>query len=118
MKFFIKFICYKIIDVILKFETKISFNGVAYFILKWEATRNYRYFMHKDINWNDPTDLNEKINWLKFHSESKRWSDLTDKYKLENLLRKNVSKIFSFLYMGCGIRLKILILTNCLHHLC
>lgn len=53
MKFFIKFICYKIIDVILKFETKISFNGVAYFILKWEATRNYRYFMHKDINWND-----------------------------------------------------------------
>ena len=88
MKFFIKFICYKIIDVILKFETKISFNGVAYFILKWEATRNYRYLMHKDINWNDPTDLNEKINWLKFHSESKRWSDLTDKYKVREFIKE------------------------------
>ena len=34
----------------------------------------------KSINWEHPTDLNEKINWLKFYSDTSKWTELADKY--------------------------------------
>ena len=34
------------------------------------------------INWDNPTDLNEKIQWLKFNSDTSKWTLLADKYKV------------------------------------
>lgn len=51
-------------------------------------------FGHK-MNWDNPRDLNEKINWLKIYGDTSLWSNLADKYrvrkfvssrKLENIL--------------------------------
>lgn len=39
----------------------------------------YRKF-NRHINWTNPVDLNEKINWLKFHCDMKEWARLADKY--------------------------------------
>ena len=32
------------------------------------------------INWKNPKDLNEKINWLKFYSDTSMWTRCADKY--------------------------------------
>lgn len=37
-------------------------------------------YTKRDINWDDPKDLNEKINWLKFNSDTTIWGELSDKY--------------------------------------
>ena len=34
----------------------------------------------KPIDWENPTDLNEKINWLKVYTDTSLWSELADKY--------------------------------------
>jgi len=36
----------------------------------------------RQMNWSDPRDLNEKINWLKFHSDQSLWAELADKYRV------------------------------------
>lgn len=86
-KNFIKFVWCKSIAVFFRLETKWRFKGIAYLFLKWEAARNYRYFVHENIDWNNPIDLNQKINWLKFHSNSQTWGDLADKYKVREFIK-------------------------------
>ena len=47
-----------------------------------------RGFKHA-LNWQDPKDINEKINWLKFNSNTEIWTKLTDKY----LVREHIAKM-------------------------
>lgn len=37
-------------------------------------------YTKRHINWENPQDLNEKINWLKFNSDTAIWGELSDKY--------------------------------------
>lgn len=53
---------------------------------------HYRKAMGKELDLNNPKDLNEKIQWLKLYSDTSKWSDLADKYKI----RKYVEQ--------CGLR--------------
>lgn len=46
----------------------------------------YKRVMKHNINWQNPQDLNEKINWLKFYSDTEIWTELADKY----LVRKYI----------------------------
>ncbi|MDR0733440.1 MAG: hypothetical protein LBF08_05205 [Dysgonamonadaceae bacterium] len=64
---------------------------------KWITDRNYYNIFGKPINYDNPSDLNEKIHWLKFYSDTSQWSRLADKYKvreyviekgLEHMLRR------------------------------
>ena len=36
----------------------------------------YRKKFNKDINWKNPVDLNEKINWLAFNTDTSQWQRL------------------------------------------
>ncbi|MDD7128417.1 MAG: ATP-grasp fold amidoligase family protein [Prevotella sp.] len=45
------------------------------------ARLRYYYKFHKWPNFENPHDLNEKINWLKFYGDTSKWADLADKYK-------------------------------------
>lgn len=40
------------------------------------------------INWENPVDLNEKINWLKFNSDTTKWSELADKYTVRKYVEE------------------------------
>ena len=40
------------------------------------------------INWEHPCDLNEKINWLKFNSDTSKWSELADKYSVRKYIEE------------------------------
>lgn len=65
-------------------------NGVSVFL----ATRKPKiwisicYFkkLHKFFRWKHPVDLNEKIRWLQFNSDTGMWPILADKYKVRNYL--------------------------------
>ena len=43
----------------------------------------YDTFARK-LDWDDPKDLNEKINWLKFNGDTTQWSMLADKYAVRD----------------------------------
>ena len=40
------------------------------------------------IDWDNPKDLNEKINWLAFNTDTTEWSNLADKYLVHEYLKK------------------------------
>lgn len=99
MKETVKYICYKIVEIFYKLESKIKFKGLATQIIKWEIRRNYRYFMHKEVDLKNPKDLNEKINWLKLHDDQRLWGMLADKYKVRDYVaEKGLSDILVPLY--------------------
>lgn len=42
----------------------------------------YRYVFKKPLDLENPNDLNEKILWAKLYSDTSRWTELADKYKV------------------------------------
>ena len=50
------------------------------------AAKHYYDTFGRKLDWKAPKDLNEKINWLKFHSDTSRWADLADKYKVRDYI--------------------------------
>lgn len=47
----------------------------------------------RGINWRNPTDLNEKINWLKFYSDTSEWSKLADKYAVRDFVASKLGGV-------------------------
>ena len=45
-----------------------------------------------DINWKHPKTIDEKINWLKYYSDTTQWSLLADKYRVREYVA------------GCGLK--------------
>lgn len=45
-----------------------------------------RAFGHT-INWENPSDINEKINWLKLYGNTSRWPLLADKYRVRDYIK-------------------------------
>lgn len=42
----------------------------------------FRSILGYDINWRNPQDLNEKINYLKLYADTREWVRLADKYRM------------------------------------
>lgn len=49
---------------------------------------HYRKVMGKEPDLINPKDLNEKILWLKLHSDTSKWPDLADKYKVREYVKQ------------------------------
>lgn len=58
------------------------------FSAKYIANQIYKHRFNKDINWNNPQNINEKINWLKFNSDTSQWSRLADKYAVREYIKE------------------------------
>lgn len=66
---------------------------------KWLITKVYKNTLHRDIDWENPRDLNEKINWLKLHSDPYEWAKLADKYSVRDYVKsKGLENILVPLY--------------------
>lgn len=50
------------------------------------ANLRHNKIMGKDINWDNPRDFNEKINWLKINTDTSIWSLLADKYRVREYI--------------------------------
>ena len=68
-------------------ENKLRYWYASNFPKKY-SERLYANFVGGKINWNNPEDFNEKIQWLKFYSDTSLWSDLADKYKVREYVEK------------------------------
>lgn len=59
----------------------------------------FKEFFGREINWDDPQDINEKINWLKFNSDTSLWTRLADKYAVREYVKskgygENMAKLY------------------------
>ncbi len=48
------------------------------------ADYRFRKAFGRSIRWNDPQDLNEKIQWLKFYGDTSSWTRLADKWAVRD----------------------------------
>ena len=48
----------------------------------------YRIKHGKRLNWENPQDIDEKIAWLKLYSDTTIWTQLADKYKVREYVKK------------------------------
>lgn len=63
------------------------------------AAIQYKRGFGKPLDWNNPKDINEKINWLKFNYDTSLWTDYSDKFKVrEHIARLGLSNMLVELY--------------------
>ncbi|HHU95633.1 MAG: ATP-grasp fold amidoligase family protein [Erysipelotrichaceae bacterium] len=55
---------------------------------KKEADRCYYPTFKKQIDWKNPKDLIEKINWLQFNSDTSLWTKYADKYLVRDYVKE------------------------------
>ena len=48
----------------------------------WMEWKGYK------VNWDNPRDINEKIQWLMCRSDTSRWSVLSDKLRVRDFVRE------------------------------
>lgn len=48
----------------------------------------FRHAFGRSLNWKEPTDLNEKINWLKFYSDTSLWTRCADKFEVRKYVEE------------------------------
>ncbi len=48
---------------------------------------HYKQCYGVDIDWKHPKTIDEKINWLKFNSDTSQWSLLADKYRVREYVK-------------------------------
>ena len=67
-----------------KTAQKVYGRFVGRFFPRLRAASLYYAKFGVKIDWKHPRNLNEKINWLKFHGDTSQWSILADKYAVRN----------------------------------
>ena len=77
----LKKVCNNIVVFFLFIKRKIRY---FYWIRHPKRLSEKVYFsvFNQKINWENPQNLNEKIHWLKFYSDTSQWAKLADKYKV------------------------------------
>jgi hypothetical protein len=55
---------------------------------KAEANRAYYTVFKKNIDWDNPRDLVEKINWLQLHTDTSLWTKYADKYLVRDYVKE------------------------------
>jgi len=63
------------------------------------ANESYKRTYKHDIDWENPKDLNEKIIWMQFNTDTRLWSRLADKYLVRDYVcEKGEEKLLNKLY--------------------
>ena len=65
---------------------------LAKFYPKYLANLTYKSILKKDINWENPSNLIEKIYWLQLNTDTSLWTLCADKYRVRNFVKEK----------GCG----------------
>ena len=65
---------------------------LAKFYPKYLANVTYKSIFKKDINWENPSNLIEKIYWLQLNTDTSLWTLCADKYRVRNFVKEK----------GCG----------------
>ena len=72
---------------------------IASFYPKYLADKTYKCVFRKKINWENPSNLIEKIYWLQFNSDTSLWTLCADKYRVRKFVEeRNCGEILNELY--------------------
>lgn len=87
----------------LKYPLKIAKSIVYRLLIKYYpkgyASCFYHDAYHRWLNWEHPRDINEKIAWLRFNSDTSQWVKLADKFRVrEYIHEKGLDAILPKLY--------------------
>ena len=71
-------------------------RNISYYVTMWQgkycpqklASKKYKIAMGKELDWDNPKDLDEKINWMKFNTDLSEWTRLSDKYRVREYLKE------------------------------
>lgn len=66
---------------------------------KYLANKGYRFYYHKNIDWNNPQDFFEKIFWMEIFGDTSMWTLCADKYLVRKYVEeKGLGHILNELY--------------------
>ena len=92
---------------ILLRKTKSVYKRIRNYILSYVSPKSLADVLYTDtmgknkkINWRNPKDLNEKINWLKFNSDTSQWTILADKYRVREFVKKRIGEEYLIPLLG------------------
>lgn len=89
-------VCYEWYDVIRERCITIYYSLLP---RKYVISKRYKKTFGKELDWINPHDLNEKINWLKLNTETDKWTELSDKYRVRDYVKdKGLKDILVPLY--------------------
>ena len=54
------------------------------------ANELHKSLVGYDIDWKNPKTLNEKINWMKFNTDTTEWTRLADKYLVREYVKERI----------------------------
>lgn len=63
-----------------------------HFFRRGLISEEFRGLMGYDIDWENPQDLNEKINWMKLYGDTTQWARLADKYRVREYVEERIGK--------------------------
>lgn len=89
MKNFLRSVCPECIHTLYaktKFWLRFHLNP------KGLVSEMFRGLMGYEMDWDNPQDLNEKINWMKFNYDTSEWTRLADKYLVREYVRERIGE--------------------------
>lgn len=61
---------------------------------------HYRASFKKNIDWNNPSSFNEKLQWLKVYDRKDIYSKLVDKYEVRNIIKSKIGEDYLIPLLG------------------
>ena len=89
MKEFLRKICP---DSIHSCYTRTKFWLRFHFRTEGIANELHKSLVGYDIDWKNPKTLNEKINWMKFNTDTTEWTRLADKYLVREYVKERIGE--------------------------
>ena len=97
MKNWKSFLCHPVLEIKARYYANHVFNTTKYnHIIDIDRKRAidmlWIYKFRKKFPWKNPVTLNEKITWLSGISDTTRWTELADKYKVRQYVKEKVGE--------------------------
>lgn len=81
-------------NIILRNYAIISFAIMYKINPKSLANDLHKGLVGYNIDWDNPSTLNEKINWMKFNCDTSEWTILADKYKVREYVKDKIGEVY------------------------
>lgn len=78
----------QLLSIIKRRVKSFYFSILQQYFPKHYADLLYYWKFKKRINWKKPKDLNEKINWLAFNTDTSEWTRLADKFAVREFVKE------------------------------
>lgn len=79
-------------DIIHQFYAATKYWLRFYFYPKGLVSEMFRGLLGYEMDWNNPQDINEKINWMKFNYDTTEWTRLADKYLVREYVKERIGE--------------------------